>query len=184
MEDENEKLRSAIRSHLRLDEAESLIAACNVEGPTVLASDPNSATCKLDAQDFSLVKALQTAQHNFLITDPSKPDNPIVYASQGFLSLTGYELEEVLGRNCRFLQGPLTSQRAVARIRENIEKGQDTTVVLLNYRRDGSTFWNQFFVSALRDGDGNVVNFLGVQCPVSEDYARAFVRNEPAEIKK
>ena len=60
------------------------------------------------------------------------------------------------------------------RIRKGIEKGEDTTVVLLNYRADGSIFWNQFFVAALRDGDGNVVNYLGVQCKVSEDYAKAF----------
>ena len=91
------------------------------------------------------------------------PDNPIVYASQGFLALTGYTLDQVLGRNCRFLQGPATDPKTVARIRKGIEHGEDTTVCLLNYRADGSTFWNQFFIAALRDGDGNVVNFLGVQ---------------------
>ena len=70
------------------------------------------------------------------------------------------------------------------RIRRGIEKGDDTTVVLLNYRMDGSTFWNQFFVAALRDGDGNVVNYLGVQCKVSEDYAKAFGTNETFEDSK
>ncbi len=63
---------------------------------------------------------------------------------------------------------------AVDRIRKGIETGEDTTVVLLNYRKDGTTFWNQFFVAALRDGDGNIVNYLGVQCKVSHEYAQAF----------
>ena len=66
---------------------------------------------------------------------------------------------------------------AIAQLTKGIEKGEDTTVVLLNYRNDGSTFWNQFFVAGLRDGEGNIVNYLGVQCKVSEDYAKAFEKS-------
>ena len=183
LEDENEKLRGAIREHLK-DEAEDLLVSCTTGGLSVLAADPNSATKTLDDPDYSLVKALQTAQQNFVISDPSMADNPIVYASQGFLSLTGYTLEQVLGRNCRFLQGPDTDPKSVDRIRKGIEKGEDTTVCLLNYRSDMTTFWNQFFIAALRDGDGNVVNYLGVQCKVSEEYAKAFVKNEEFEEAK
>lgn len=184
LQDENEKLKAAIRDHLS-DEAEELLSACNSFGQTsVIASDPNSATKRLDDPDYSLVKALQTAQQNFVISDPSLPDNPIVYASQGFLGLTGYTLDQVLGRNCRFLQGPETDPVAIERIRRGIIKGEDTTVVLLNYRNDGTTFWNQFFIAALRDADGNVVNYLGVQCKVSEDYAKAFIKNELHEDSK
>ena len=181
LEDENEKLRSAIREHLPSGEAEEHLKTCTGGGVSVLASDPNNASKTLDDPDYSLVKALQTAQQNFVISDPSLPDNPIVYASQGFLNLTGYTLDKVLGRNCRFLQGPDTDPKTVDRIRKGIEKGEDTTVCLLNYRLDGTTFWNQFFVAALRDGDGNVVNYLGVQCKVSEEYAKAFGKNEEYE---
>ena len=117
------------------------------------------------------------AQQNFVITDPIMLDNPIVYASMGFLELTGYMLGQILGRNCRFLQGPDTDPRAVKAIRKGIEAGKDTTVVLMNSRVDGSRFWNQFFVAALRDGEGAVVNYLGVQCNVSED-ARAFMKKD------
>lgn len=180
LEDENEKLRSAIREHLQND-AEEYLKSCTTGGLSVLASDSNNATKTLDDPDYSLVKALQTAQQNFVISDPSLPDNPIVYASQGFLTLTGYTLDKVLGRNCRFLQGPDTDPKSVDRIRKGIEKGEDTTVCLLNYRIDGTTFWNQFFIAALRDGEGNVVNYLGVQCKVSEEYAKAFVKNEEYE---
>jgi PAS domain S-box-containing protein len=184
LEEENEKLRSAIRVHIPAERAESLLASCSAGGPSVLASSSSSAARALDDPDYSLVKALQTAQQNFVITDPAMPDNPIVYASQGFLTLTGYTLDQVLGRNCRFLQGPQTNPRSVDKIRHGIEKGEDTTVVLLNYRRDGSTFWNQFFIAALRDGEGKVVNYLGVQCMVSEEYAQAFVSNAALEDSK
>lgn len=88
----------------------------------------------------------------------------------------------MLGRNCRFLQGPDTDPVSVARIRGGIERGEDTTVVLLNYRKDGSPFWNQFFIAALRDGDGSVVNYLGVQCKVSEEYARAYIKQEDGGV--
>jgi len=118
--------------------------------------------------DFRLMSALSGSQQNFAISDPSLPDNPIVYVSQGFLDLTGYTLDQVLGRNCRFLQGPGTDQSAVDVIRKGVRQGVDTSVCLLNYKADGTPFWNQFFVAALRDAENNVVNFVGVQCEVSK----------------
>ena len=147
---ENEKLRSAIREHV--DDAEDLLSSCRLETHGLLTNNKQEMTTSLDNPDYGLIRALQTAQQNFVITDPSMPDNPIVYASEGFLLLTGYALQQVLGRNCRFLQGPETDAKAVERIRRGIESGEDTTVVLMNYRVDGTKFWNQFFVAALRDG--------------------------------
>ncbi|KAJ1383320.1 PAS domain-containing protein [Ochromonadaceae sp. CCMP2298] len=123
--------------------------------------------------DFRLVHSLITSQQNFLLTDPSLPDNPIVYASDGFCQLTGYKRADILGRNCRFLQGPGTDQAALDVVRQGILEGRDVSVCLLNYRADRSPFWNQFFLGALKDADGRVVNYVGVQCetttiPVSE----------------
>jgi len=92
---------------------------------SLITADPTSATKILEDPDYTLVKALQTAQQNFVITDPSLPDNPIVYASQGFLNLTGYSMEQILGRNCRFLQGPETDPEAVDKIRRAIEEGEE-----------------------------------------------------------
>eukprot|EP01032_Pedospumella_encystans_P020827 gene20827-23654_t len=86
----------ALREHLPGD-AEAVIASCTGSERSVLANDVRCASRALNDPDYSLVKALQTAEHNFLITDPSLSDNPIVYASQGFLNLTGYELDQVLG---------------------------------------------------------------------------------------
>ena len=176
LQEENEKLRGVLREELK-DEGEELINSFRKQcssTSSVIASSANEATKTLDSPDYSLVKALQTAQQNFVITDPSLPDNPIVYASEGFLLLTGYNREQVLGRNCRFLQGPETDPRAVDQIRRGIEMGEDTTVVLLNYTVDGTKFWNQFFVAPLRDGDGKIMNHLGVQCKVTQEYAEAW----------
>eukprot|EP00968_Pinguiococcus_pyrenoidosus_P010359 scaffold817_cov246-Pinguiococcus_pyrenoidosus.AAC.3 len=180
---ENLRLRAAIREQIP-DEAEEVLRATESRD-TLLANSAAEATQILDDPDYSLVKvrrqarsrALQTAQQNFVITDPNLPDNPIVFASAGFLTLTGYTLDQVLGRNCRFLQGPDTDPKAVAKIREAIATGNDCSVCLLNYRIDGSTFWNQFFVAALRDGRGEIANYVGVQCQVSDDYAK-IVRQE------
>ena len=117
--------------------------------------------------DFRLIQALITSQQNFVVSDPSLPDNPIVYASEGFCKLSGYKRAAILGRNCRFLQGPGTDQNAVDIIRKGVEEGCDISVCLLNYKADGSPFWNQFFVAALKDSNGAIVNYVGVQCEVN-----------------
>mmetsp|Transcript_24445 Transcript_24445/g.36214 ORF Transcript_24445/g.36214 Transcript_24445/m.36214 type:complete len:425 (+) Transcript_24445:207-1481(+) len=178
LKEENEKLKSSIRTHLGDEQAEELLnsramaeATANASAGGLIASNATDANKVLDDPDFSFIKALQTAQQNFVVTDPSLPDNPIVYATQGFLNLTGYTLDQVLGRNCRFLQGPETDPKAVEKIRRSIEDGSDMSVCLLNYRVDGTTFWNQFFIAALRDASGNITNYVGVQCKVSDQYA-------------
>lgn len=117
--------------------------------------------------DYRLISSLITSQQNFVLSDPSLPDNPIVYASDGFCRLSGYRRQDVLGRNCRFLQGPGTDQAALNVIRQGLAEGRDISVCLLNYRADGSPFWNQFFLGALKDAQGQVVNYVGVQCEVN-----------------
>jgi PAS domain S-box-containing protein len=170
---ENSKLKSSLSKHL----PKNLIEA-QKEETSLLAGDGIDGNCSLDNQDYNLVKALQTAQQNFVVTDPTLPDNPIVFASNGFLALTGYTLSQVLGRNCRFLQGPETDLQTIAQISEAVKLGEDHTTMLLNYRSDGTSFWNQLFIAALRDGNGCIVNYLGVQCGVSEMYAAAFFKNK------
>mmetsp|Transcript_1637 Transcript_1637/g.2697 ORF Transcript_1637/g.2697 Transcript_1637/m.2697 type:complete len:294 (+) Transcript_1637:119-1000(+) len=131
------------------------------------AAPPKPGAKILMEPDFRLIHSLITSQQNFVLSDPSLPDNPIVYASDGFCRMSGYKRSDVLGRNCRFLQGPDTDQAAVDVIRKGIMEGRDISVCLLNYRADGSPFWNQFFLGALKDSDGQVVNYVGVQCEVN-----------------
>src|SRR5262249_4541764 len=87
-------------------------------------------------------RAIQAVNRGVLLADPGQPDTPIVYASPGFERLTGYSAAEVIGRNCRFLQGPHTDRDAVAQVREAIREGRPVSVELLNYRNDGTPFWN------------------------------------------
>ena len=117
--------------------------------------------------DYRLIAALSTAQQTFVLSDPSQTDNPITYASPSFLALTGYTLKEVVGRNCRFLQGPETSHAAIKEIKDAVGRGEDISLCLLNYKKDGSPFWNQVFIAPLKDTSGKVVSYVGVQCEVT-----------------
>ncbi|MFO0865228.1 MAG: PAS domain S-box protein [Gemmataceae bacterium] len=115
-------------------------------------------------------RAMRAVSQGILITDPNLPDNPIVYASRGFENLTGYRAEEAVGRNCRFLQGPGTDRTSVARVRKAISDQVECVVEVLNYRKNGSTFWNALAISPVRDDQGRVTNFVGVQADVTERH--------------
>lgn len=112
--------------------------------------------------------AVRATRMPMVITNPSLPDNPIVFCNEAFQQLTGYDRDEVLGRNCRFLQGPDTERETVARVRHAIERGTDIAVDLLNYRKDGSTFWNAFYLSPVRDDDGTIRFYFASQLDVTE----------------
>ncbi|CAI7654505.1 unnamed protein product [Penicillium viridicatum] len=103
----------------------------------------------------------------FCLTDPSRPDNPIIFASGEFHHTTQYGMDYVLGRNCRFLQGPKTNSNSVRRIREAIKAGRHHSELLINYRRDGSPFMNLLQMAPLCDSRGNIRYFLGAQIDVS-----------------
>ena len=132
-------------------------------------------------QDHPVIVSLGQANANFLITNPRLAGNPIVYASDGFLELTGYPLQRVLGRNCRFMQGPDTDPRQVARVRQAVEEGTDVSVCLLNYRVDGTTFHNQLIISAIRNAEQQVLFFVGAQMEVTEEYAQRILQRQDGE---
>ncbi|XWS71761.1 hypothetical protein CRYUN_Cryun03dG0166600 [Craigia yunnanensis] len=112
---------------------------------------------------IDLATTLERIEKNFVITDPRLPDNPIIFASDSFLELTEYSREEILGRNCRFLQGPETDPATVRKIREAIDNQTDVTVQLINYTKSGKKFWNVFHLQPMRDQKGEVQYFIGVQ---------------------
>ena len=168
VERENALLKELVRTNPALaDEGAAILATCTTALPAVVTENRSRATDLLNASDFTLMQTLQSAQRSFCITDPSLKDNPIVYASASFLSTTGYPLDEVIGKNCRFLQGPGTFPGTVAALTKGITEGTDTTVTILNYKKDGTPFWNQLFVASLRDINKRIVNYVGVQIPVS-----------------
>lgn len=168
---ENQRLRLVVQDNIP-EHAQQIIAECCTSSPLfsddakasaapvhVEGMNKNEATT-LVRSDFQLMDSLSTGQQNFVLSDPRLPDNPIVFATPGFYKLTGYTPEQVLGRNCRFLQGPGTDPKAVDIIRKAIATGSDCTVCILNYKADGTPFWNQFFVAALRDSDNCIVNYV------------------------
>nr|AML77166.1 putative LOV domain-containing protein [Chloromonas subdivisa] len=123
----------------------------------------------------SLRQALFNIQQSFVLVDPSLPDMPIVHVSQRFLDMCGYPRESVVGRNCRFLQGPGTDRAEVDRLRQAIQADVPVTVTLLNYRANGEAFWNSLHVAPVRDADGRVVYYVGVQLDVNKASPSAAV---------
>lgn len=136
----------------RADPSQMPIAVGKVGGPK---SFPRVA--------LDLATTVERIQQNFCICDPTLPDCPIVFASDAFLELTEYPREEVLGRNCRFLQGPGTDQNTVQDIRDAIKEGAELTVRILNYTRSGRAFWNMFTLAPMKDSDGSTRFYVGVQ---------------------
>jgi PAS domain S-box-containing protein len=113
------------------------------------------------------VRALEVSTEGITISDAGKPDNPLIYVNAGFEQLTGYSREEVLQRNCRFLQGEETPSEALEQLREATRNGEPCTVELLNYRKDGTPFWNRLSITPLRDADGTVTHYVGIQSDIS-----------------
>jgi PAS domain S-box-containing protein len=115
-----------------------------------------------------LDRAVAASSNGVVITDPGLPDNPIVYVNPAFERITGYAAEEAIGRNCRFLQDKDRGQPALEELRAAMREARGCQVVVRNYRKDGSLFWNELSISAVHDEEGHVTNFVGVQNDVTE----------------
>lgn len=112
--------------------------------------------------------AIRATRMSMIITDPRQQDNPIVFANRAFQKLSGYPLHEIAGRNCRFLQGPDTDPAAIRRIREAVEAREDVNLDILNYRKDGSTFWNALYISPVINEAGELLFFFASQLDVTD----------------
>jgi PAS domain S-box-containing protein len=134
---------------------------------------------QLMAQPF--VHAVSSSPVPIILTDPHEPDHPIVFANDSFMRLTGYKELELLGQNCRFLQGPSTDEGVIAALKEAIAGNRDIAVEILNYRKDGSKFWNELHVAPVFDETGETVFFIGSQVDVTERIA---ARNELADLNQ
>lgn len=108
-------------------------------------------------------RTMDEAPMGITMSDPSQPDNPLIYVNDRFVEMTGYDRDAALGRNCRFLQGPDTDEERVAALRAAIDAGEPATVTLRNYRRDGEAFRNRVSLTPLYDADGDVARWIGFQ---------------------
>ena len=139
---------------------ESRVIQCNIRDI--------SARKKVERDLLLRDRAIEAVSQGILITDATLPDNPIIYASPGFTRLTGYAREEVLGRNCRLLQGPRTDPALVSVLRAAIAEGRPCAVELENIRKDGAPFWNHVAVSPVTDPLGRRTHFVGVLTDVTD----------------
>jgi len=113
-------------------------------------------------------RAMDEAPVGITISDPSLPDNPVIYANAAFERITGYPVEEVVGRNCRFLQGEDTDPETVSRMRRAVDNWDPVTVELRNYRRNGEEFWNQVTIAPIYDEAGEPSHYVGFQQDVTD----------------
>lgn len=136
-------------------------------------------------------QAMAQTRMAICLCDPHQSDVPIVFANRAFRHLTGYEDHEIIGRNCRFLQGPRSDRATIDRVRKAIADEDVLVVEILNYRKDGTPFWNALHLGPIYDADGRLVYFLGSQWDVSdvraarseERYARELARELSHRMK-
>ncbi len=121
----------------------------------------------LDERGNVFFAAIEMTRMPMILTDPNQPDNPIAFANKAFLDLTGYEESEILGRNCRFLQGAMTSRETVAEIRKAVLEGGSVAAEVLNYKRDGTPFWNALFIGPVYDSEGKLAYQFASQLDVT-----------------
>jgi len=112
-------------------------------------------------------RALDSSSSGIVLTDNQQPDNPIIYCNKTFETMTGYSRNEIIGHNCRFLQGKDRSQKSRDIIRESISKGENCVVEIRNYRKNGEFFWNELYLSSIKNNKGEVTHFIGVQNDIS-----------------
>jgi len=121
---------------------------------------------ELDQSHLRSLLEEDEVEMSVVFSDPSLPDNPMIFVSDEFEDQTGYSAEEAIGRNCRFLQGPDTNPHAIEAIRHGLKAGTRFTIDILNYRKDGSPFLNRLRIRPIFDGDGYLMFFAGAQNPV------------------
>ena len=134
-----------------------------------VSEDANVRPDEMDIDPGRLFEhAMEQTRMAICLVDPHRDDMPIVFVNQAFEQLTGYDRGEVVGINCRFLQGPDTSPVAVDRIRRTMARQEVAVIDILNYRKDGSSFWNALHVGPIFDRDGRLTHFYGSQWDITE----------------
>jgi len=113
-------------------------------------------------------RAIAASSNGIIISDARDPNRPVIYANPAFERMTGYTAKEVLGQNCRFLQGRDRQQPELQKVRQAIRDGKDCTVILRNYRKDGTLFWNELSIAPIYDPKGHLTHFIGIQTNVTE----------------
>ena len=156
-----------------------------VEGGRVIQCNVRDITARKQAEDDLGMRdhAIQAVSQGIVISDPTLPDNPVIYVSPGFTRLTGYSAEDAIGHNCRFLAGKDTDPALMRQLGRAVAAHLPCTVEILNYRKDGTSFWNELAISPVLDLHGHVTHFVGVQTDVTErrSLAAQFLQSQKME---
>lgn len=162
---------------------QNLLQDSDVRGFVLHAKDITEAKHLLDNLRL-LHRALASSRNGVVITDPSQPDNPIVFVNSAFEVTTGYSIAEVLGKNCRFLHGADRDQPALDEIRRAVVEQREVRAVLRNYRKDGTPFFSEVQIFPVRDDFGRVTHFVGIQNDITERLrAEEALRRSEAQFK-
>ncbi|MBB3332679.1 diguanylate cyclase (GGDEF)-like protein/PAS domain S-box-containing protein [Halomonas campaniensis] len=149
-------------SRRKLRQAAALVALAILRDRDISERKRQEASLRL------LQRGIEATPNGVVMADALRPDTPLVYANQAFYEMTGYRPEEVLGQNCRFLQGPETDPDAVEATRRALTERSDVDVTLLNYRKDGSPFWNRLSISPVFDEHDTCTHFIGIQQDITQ----------------
>ena len=141
-------------------------------GAAATDAGATAASARLSARVSDLLRLYQRASDaataGIAVADCRRPDMPLIYTNPAFHRMTGYPPHEVLGRNCRFLQGGERDQPDLDILRQAIRDGGDCSVLLRNYRKDGSLFWNELIIAPMHDAQGTLTHLIGIQTDVTE----------------
>ncbi|MBE9176271.1 PAS domain-containing protein, partial [Synechocystis salina LEGE 06155] len=113
-------------------------------------------------------QAIAASHNGIIISDARQRDNPVVFVNKAFENITGYDLSEIKGRNCRFLQGKDHEQPGLQILRQALKKGESCEVIIRNCRKNGEEFWNELHISPIRNSQGELTHFIGIQMDVTE----------------
>jgi len=160
----------AIRKHKENAVVEMRVVETEWEGEMAYLATLRDITDRKRAEEMLWLydRAIAATSTGVTISDATHPEHPIIYCNPAFESMTGYRREEILGKNCQFLQGSDTDPVAVEIIRKALQTKSECKVILKNYRKDGTTFWNCFSISPVRDRTGKLTHFIGVQRDITD----------------
>ena len=177
----------AIRKHKENAVVEMRVVETEWEGEMAYLATLRDITDRKRAEEMLWLydRAIAATSTGVTISDATHPEHPIIYCNPAFESMTGYRREEILGKNCQFLQGSDTDPVAVEIIRKALQTKTECKVILKNYRKDGTTFWNCFSISPVRDRTGKLTHFIGVQRDITQSkQAEEALHNSEAQSRE
>ena len=159
--------RRAAAERVRVVEASGAARAVELQRRDEVLARMRVELDEISRESRRLAAAVESAQTGILISDPTLPDAPVIFCNTGFTRVTGYGHAEIVGQNCRFLQGPDTNPQTVRTIREAVAAGKPYHGLVRNYKKDGTPFWNELIVNPVHDEEGRLTNFVGLQSDVT-----------------